>query len=135
MIVDLAQRQSAACGAGPEKAGSAGRRRYPWRSLRETAVDFRNADNSERSHITCVSNDTTGLYHRQFIGADAGRRPSHSKTPEKPELLSSLVPTFVLAFCTRKNPTSLGVWLFHSRLNTIGPPPATGRSCKLQPQA
>ena len=39
----------------------------PWRSLGETADDFRNADKSEGSRITCSLSDTTGGYHRQGV--------------------------------------------------------------------
>src|SRR5262249_40967429 len=38
-----------------------------WRSLGETADDFRNADKSERNRITCWLSDTTGGYHQQRV--------------------------------------------------------------------
>jgi hypothetical protein len=40
-----------------------------WRSLGETADDFRNADKSEGNRITCTLSDTTCVYHRQSSGA------------------------------------------------------------------
>ena len=43
-----------------------------WRSLGETAGNFRNADKSERSRITCALSDTTSVYHLQF--KDRGSR-------------------------------------------------------------
>jgi len=39
----------------------------PWRSLGETARNFRNADKSEGNCITCWPGDTTGLYHGQGV--------------------------------------------------------------------
>ena len=36
----------------------------PWRSLGETARNFRNADKSEGNCITCTLSDTTCVYHR-----------------------------------------------------------------------
>jgi len=39
----------------------------PWRSLGETAGNFRNADKSEGNRITCWLSDTTGGYHRQRV--------------------------------------------------------------------
>ena len=39
----------------------------PWRSLGETAGNFRHADKSEGSRITCALSDTTGVYHRQGL--------------------------------------------------------------------
>jgi hypothetical protein len=39
------------------------KRRSPW----ETVGNFRNAYNSEGSHITCPLSDTTEVYHRQRI--------------------------------------------------------------------
>jgi hypothetical protein len=41
--------------------------RILWRSLGETAGNFRNADKSERNRITCWLSDTTGGYHRQRV--------------------------------------------------------------------
>jgi hypothetical protein len=36
-----------------------------WRSLGETAVNSRIADNSEGNRITCALSDTAEVYHRQ----------------------------------------------------------------------
>src|SRR5262249_62067316 len=39
-----------------------------WRSLGDSAVNFRNADKSEGNRITCSLSDTTCVYHRQSSG-------------------------------------------------------------------
>jgi hypothetical protein len=36
-----------------------------WRSLRETAANFRNAHISEQNRVTCDLIDTTSVYHQQ----------------------------------------------------------------------
>jgi hypothetical protein len=39
----------------------------PWRSLGETAGNFRNADKSEGNRITCALSDTTCVYHPAIL--------------------------------------------------------------------
>jgi hypothetical protein len=56
-------------GKNPERKGKTMSYETPWRSLGETAVNFRNADKSEGNRITCSLIDTTGVYHRQSSGA------------------------------------------------------------------
>jgi hypothetical protein len=49
----------------------------PWRSLGETAGNFRNADKSEGNRITCLLSDTTREYHPAI--ASLGSRSQHQK--------------------------------------------------------
>jgi hypothetical protein len=54
----------------------------PWRSLGETADDFRNADKSEGNCITCTVSDTTCVYHPAIVSCSAKRAPARSAVAE-----------------------------------------------------
>jgi hypothetical protein len=55
----------------------------PWRSLGETAGNFRNADKSERNRITCWLSDTTGGYHPAIVSCSAKPAPARCAVAER----------------------------------------------------
>jgi hypothetical protein len=63
----LADHAVVARGIFVEKSGRFKSPRILWRSLGETASNFRNADKSEGNRITCALTDTTCVYHRQGL--------------------------------------------------------------------
>jgi hypothetical protein len=55
----------------------------PWRSLGETADDFRNADKSEGNCITCTLSDTTCVYHPAIVSCSAKPAPARCAVAER----------------------------------------------------
>jgi hypothetical protein len=74
----LADHAVVARGIFVEKSGRLKSPRILWRSLGETAGNFRNADKIERNRITCRLSDTIGVYHRQASAALSARLKEHS---------------------------------------------------------
>jgi hypothetical protein len=70
----LADHAVVARGIFVEKSGRLKSPRILWRSLGETAGNFRNADKIERNRIS----DTIGVYHRQASAALSARLKEHS---------------------------------------------------------